>query len=185
MNFAISVTQKQLFEFLLYVAPVRPVFIWGPPGIGKSSIVREFAEQVGLPCVSLLGSQLAPEDLIGVLVEQRAPVKQEYYIGVTWDGFARKPVMICSDMGGIDIEEVAEKHPEHVARAHFSTFEPLQEFKFKELVASLGITGNELNQLSRIVARNAPTRSRRTSRRCGSTPSREASPPTASPRCGR
>jgi hypothetical protein len=66
MNSAIAVTQKQLFDFLLNVAPVRPVFIWGPPGIGKSSIVREFAAQVGLPCVSLLGSQLAPEDLIGV-----------------------------------------------------------------------------------------------------------------------
>jgi hypothetical protein len=66
MNSSITVTQKSLFDFLLNVAPVRPVFIWGPPGIGKSSIVREFAEQVGLPCVSLLGSQLAPEDLIGV-----------------------------------------------------------------------------------------------------------------------
>jgi hypothetical protein len=66
MNSSITLTQKQLFEFLLNVAPVRPVFIWGPPGIGKSSIVRDFAEQVGLPCVSLLGSQLAPEDLIGV-----------------------------------------------------------------------------------------------------------------------
>jgi succinyl-CoA synthetase beta subunit len=40
-------------------------------------------------------------------------VAQEYYVGVTWDGFARKPVMIFSDMGGIDIEEVAEKHPDH------------------------------------------------------------------------
>lgn len=66
MNASNSITQKQLFDFLLNVATVRPVFIWGPPGIGKSSIVREFAAQVGLPCVSLLGTQLAPEDLIGV-----------------------------------------------------------------------------------------------------------------------
>jgi hypothetical protein len=42
------------------------VFIWGPPGVGKSSLVRQFAGQVGIPCVSLLGSQLAPEDIIGV-----------------------------------------------------------------------------------------------------------------------
>src|SRR5689334_17050337 len=66
MNAAITVTQKQLSEFLLNVAVVRPVFIWGPPGIGKSSLVQQFAAEVGLPCVSLLGSQLAPEDLIGV-----------------------------------------------------------------------------------------------------------------------
>lgn len=45
---------------------VRPVFIWGAPGIGKSSIVQQFASQLGLSCVSMLGSQLAPEDIIGV-----------------------------------------------------------------------------------------------------------------------
>jgi hypothetical protein len=66
MNSTITFTQKQLFEFLLNVAIVRPVFIWGPPGVGKSAIVQEFAHQLGLPCVSLLGSQLAPEDIIGV-----------------------------------------------------------------------------------------------------------------------
>ena len=66
MNLAVSVNQKQLMEVLLDVATVRPVFIWGAPGIGKSSIVEQFAAAVGLPCVSLLGSQLAPEDIIGV-----------------------------------------------------------------------------------------------------------------------
>lgn len=92
-----------------------------------------------------------------VLVESKQPVMKEYYAGVIYDAIAKLPVAIFSDMGGIDIEEVAEKHPEHVARAHFSTFQPLQEFKFKELVASLGISGNELNQLSRIVTRLART----------------------------
>src|SRR5919198_3160097 len=66
MNLTATLTPKQLAEFLLTVAPFRPVFIWGPPGIGKSSLVQQFAAEVGLPCVSLLGSQLAPEDLIGV-----------------------------------------------------------------------------------------------------------------------
>jgi hypothetical protein len=66
MNAAVTLTQKQLSYFLLNVAVVRPVFIWGPPGIGKSALVERFAGEVGLPCVSLLGSQLAPEDLIGV-----------------------------------------------------------------------------------------------------------------------
>lgn len=66
MNLTVSVNQKQLMDILLNVAVVRPVFIWGAPGIGKSAIVEQFAEAVGLPCVSLLGSQLAPEDIIGV-----------------------------------------------------------------------------------------------------------------------
>ena len=66
MNIPITVNQTELLDVLLNVAVTRPVFIWGAPGIGKSSIVENFAESLGLPCVSLLGSQLAPEDIIGV-----------------------------------------------------------------------------------------------------------------------
>ncbi len=66
MNAPVTVTPRELSEFLLNVAITRPVFIWGQPGIGKSSLVRQFSDQLGLPCVSLLGSQLAPEDIIGV-----------------------------------------------------------------------------------------------------------------------
>ena len=66
MNLSIELTQNALKEFLLNVAIVRPVFVWGAPGIGKSSLVEQFAAEVGMECVSLLGSQLAPEDIIGV-----------------------------------------------------------------------------------------------------------------------
>ncbi len=66
MSEPITLTQRQLPEFLLQVATVRPVMVLGAPGIGKTALVNEFAGMVGLPCVSLLGSQLAPEDLIGV-----------------------------------------------------------------------------------------------------------------------
>ncbi len=93
----------------------------------------------------------------GVLVEKKSPVKKEYYAGVIYDAIAKLPVAIFSDMGGIDIEEVAETHPAHVARMHFSTFAPFQEYKMKELVASLGISGGELNALSRICSQLAQT----------------------------
>src|SRR3954449_1216482 len=63
---AATITPQQLPELLLHLAVVRPVFLWGAPGIGKSSLVRAFAESLGLECVTLLGTQLAPEDLIGV-----------------------------------------------------------------------------------------------------------------------
>lgn len=66
MNLAYTVTQNELSELLLNISPIRPVFIWGAPGIGKSALVQKFADDVGLPCVSLLGSQLAPEDIIGI-----------------------------------------------------------------------------------------------------------------------
>jgi hypothetical protein len=66
MQAPVTLSIPQIQDFLLHVALVRPVFIWGAPGIGKSSLVEQFAGKLNMECVTLLGSQLAPEDLIGI-----------------------------------------------------------------------------------------------------------------------
>src|SRR5437667_1563075 len=88
----------------------------------------------------------------GVLVDARAAIKQEYYAGVIYDGFRKLPTYVFSDMGGIDIEEVAETHPDRIGRGHFSTILPRMDFRAKDVVASLGITGSELNRLTPILS---------------------------------
>lgn len=90
-----------------------------------------------------------------VLVEERVDVAKEYYAGVIYDALAKRPVLLFSDMGGIDIEEVAEKYPEHVARRHFSSLLPFSDYVAKEAIASLGITGQELTSLVPVVTRLA------------------------------
>jgi succinyl-CoA synthetase beta subunit/citryl-CoA synthetase large subunit len=67
----------------------------------------------------------------------------------------RPPVMIFSDMGGIDIEQVAEEHPEHVVKANFSALTPFSDFQAKEMIRSLGIGGGELVRLTDAMARLA------------------------------
>jgi succinyl-CoA synthetase beta subunit len=91
----------------------------------------------------------------GVLVDSKAPIKQEYYAGVIYDGVRKLPTFVFSDMGGIDIEEVAETHPERIGRQHFSTLLPPMDFRAKDAVAQVGITGSELNRLTPILARLA------------------------------
>ena len=87
-----------------------------------------------------------------VLVEARTTVKREYYVAIAYDALAKKPVIIFSDMGGIDIEEVAEKHPDHVVKQHLSTIIRFADFRVKELLRSLGIDSAELNPLTQIVS---------------------------------
>src|SRR3954454_9470892 len=91
----------------------------------------------------------------GVLVDSKASVKQEYYAGVVWDGIRKQPVMLFSDMGGIDIEEVAETHPDHVGRGHFSTIEPFSDHQAKEVIAQTGVSGRQLQRITPILARLA------------------------------
>jgi len=91
----------------------------------------------------------------GVLVDPKADVDQEFYVGVVWDGIRKQPVIIFSPVGGIDIEQVAEEQPDKVGRRHFSNILPLSEFAAKEVIASTGVTGSDLNKLVPIVLRLA------------------------------
>ena len=109
-------------------------------------------EQAETAAETILELEISGHRPRGVLVEGRQVITQEYYAAVTWDGSAKRPVMILSDMGGIDIEEVAERHPEHIARRHCSTLRPISDYLAKQLVADLGIMGPDLNRLTRIVA---------------------------------
>ena len=88
----------------------------------------------------------------GVLVDPKAEVEQEYYAGVVWDGTRKQPVMIFSPMGGIDIEEVAETHPEAVGRRHLSNLMEASDYEAKEVIASTGVTGRALQRATPVMA---------------------------------
>jgi succinyl-CoA synthetase beta subunit/citryl-CoA synthetase large subunit len=132
----------------------------GGPVVLKSQVLSggrmkaggvKFAESPGeakRAADAILALEIGGQLPLGVLVEMKARVKQEYYLGVTYDAIAKQPVAIFSDMGGIDIEEVAEQHPGHVAKLHFSSLLPFSDYRMKELVSSLGIGGGALTALT-------------------------------------
>jgi succinyl-CoA synthetase beta subunit len=91
----------------------------------------------------------------GVLVDPKADVAQEYYAGVVWDGTAKRPLMLFSDMGGIDIEQVASEHPDQVGRGHLSNLMAPADYQAKEVIAQIGLTGRELTSATPILARLA------------------------------
>src|SRR3954451_19912132 len=103
----------------------------------------------------VLGLTIDGHDPRGVLVDPRAEVEREYYAGVVWDGLRKQPVMLFSDMGGIDIEEVAASHPDHVGRRHFDNLRPVSDYMAKECIAQTGVTGSRLNRLTPILTRLA------------------------------
>ena len=100
---------------------------------------------------AVLGLEINGQRPAGVLVEQAPPVAQEYYAAVTWDAAARRPVVVFSDMGGIDVEEVAERHPDRLSRTRLSNLRPFSDFEAKLAVSAVGVTGGHLGRLSRIV----------------------------------
>lgn len=114
MNLPFTVTQTELSDLLLNLSPIRPVFIWGAPGIVKSALVQQFADDVGMPCVSLLGSQLAPEDIAGrVAVKGRGGTVLQPAVDLlehAADFPKNGPILIITDA---EIEHDLKVHHEH------------------------------------------------------------------------
>src|SRR5439155_1722884 len=61
-----TVTLSQARDLIRCLSHEQSVLLLSPPGVGKSDVVRQAAEAEGLECKSLLGTQIAPEDVSGV-----------------------------------------------------------------------------------------------------------------------
>jgi hypothetical protein len=62
----IEITLSQAKELIKTMAARESILLLSAPGVGKSDIVRQAAQEAGLPVRSLLGTQIAPEDVSGI-----------------------------------------------------------------------------------------------------------------------
>lgn len=61
-----TVTLSEAKSLIRCLSHEQSILLLSPPGVGKSDVVRQAAAESGLPCKSLLGTQIAPEDVSGV-----------------------------------------------------------------------------------------------------------------------
>lgn len=73
------------------------------------------------------------EPVNSVLVEERLPIAKEAYCAIAIDRTTKKPVLMVSRFGGMDIEEVAEQHPHSIAKVFVDTAIGYSPFIGREL----------------------------------------------------
>jgi succinyl-CoA synthetase beta subunit len=74
-----------------------------------------------------------------VLVEEAADIDKEIYLGITNDRAARKPVIIASSAGGIEIEEVARQTPEKIIRTHIDPLLGLRDYQARDIAVGIDL----------------------------------------------
>ena len=69
-----TLTLQQAKSLVTALAREQSLLLLSAPGVGKSDVIRQAAQDAGLPCRSLLGTQIAPEDVSGIprIVGQRS-----------------------------------------------------------------------------------------------------------------
>ncbi|MFO7638287.1 MAG: ADP-forming succinate--CoA ligase subunit beta [bacterium] len=88
-------------------------------GRGKAGGVKKVdrQEQVEQVAAGILGMDIKGLRVEKVLVAECADIRQEFYVGIIVDRSSRKPVLMASAAGGVEIEQVARETPEKILKA--------------------------------------------------------------------
>ena len=87
----------------------------------------------------ILGMTIKGYTVKEVWCETAQDITRELYLGLTLDRDARKPVLILSAKGGMEIEEVAETHPEAIAKLHPDPWRGPLPFEVRDLIFRSGL----------------------------------------------
>ena len=96
---------------------------------------------------TLVTKQTGPEGrrVQTLLLAEGVKIKQEFYLAVLLDRANSRPLIMASTEGGMDIEEVAEKHPEKIFREHIDPAVGIMPFQARKISAALGLKGDLFN----------------------------------------
>ncbi len=101
--------------------------------------VREYANQI--MGMQLVTHQTSPtgQKVRRLLVEEGADIKKELYVSLVTDRISQRVVLMASSEGGMNIEEVAEKHPELIHKIEIDPATGLQDKEADDIAAKIGV----------------------------------------------
>jgi len=83
-----------------------------------------------------------------ILIEEAIPHEVELYAAIVLDRSARRPVVLASKYGGMDIEEIAREKPESIVRQHVDPFIGLKGYQARKVGKLIGLKGKALASFS-------------------------------------
>jgi succinyl-CoA synthetase beta subunit len=90
--------------------------------------------------------------LVSKLLVAAAPeIKKELYLAVLLDRAVSRPLIMASTEGGVDIEEVAEKTPEKIVKAHIDPAVGIMPYQARRLAVELGLNGDLIAAAARLI----------------------------------
>jgi succinyl-CoA synthetase beta subunit len=125
-------------------------------GRGKAGGVKlaEDPDDAEQKAKDILGLDINGHVVRRLWIERASDIAKEYYLSVTFDRGAKKPLFMLTTEGGVEIEQVAEETPEKLARLHVDPLEGYQPYQARRLIYGAGIDDpGEQKQILAIVGK--------------------------------
>jgi len=114
------------------------VLVGGRGKAGGVKVAKDSQEAEQL-ATQILGMEIKGLPVRKVLVDEAAAIANEIYFAITNDRAAKKPVIIASSEGGMEIEEVAAKNPEKISKVHIDPLLGLREYQARDVAIAIDL----------------------------------------------
>ena len=128
-------------------------------GRGKAGGIKlaKNADEAEEHARAILGMDIRGLTVHELWIERGSDIASEYYAAVIFDRSAKKPLVMLSSMGGMDVEQIADEHPDAIARIHVDPLIGFRAFHGRRLAFESGIdadvvrpTADMLSKLYRV-----------------------------------
>jgi succinyl-CoA synthetase beta subunit len=139
---------RQKAEEIGFPVVIKAQVLTGGRGLAGGVQVAESQDQVEKVARRILKSSIRGLPVQRVMVAKKVAVAQEFYLGVTIDGYSGTPVVIFSTAGGVSIEEMTKAHPELVVSRQVPIATGLRLSEAEKIVQETGLDGEESTTLA-------------------------------------
>src|SRR3954451_11459272 len=102
---------------------------------------------------AILGMDIKGHTVHEVWVEAASDIASEYYASIVFDRSAKKPLVLLSTQGGVDIEEVADSDPDAIARLHVDPLLGFQDFHARRLAFGAGVDSDVVRPIGALLTK--------------------------------
>jgi succinyl-CoA synthetase beta subunit len=128
------------------------VLIGGRGKAGGIKVVSDHYE-ARAAAQAILGMDIRGHTVHEVWVEAASDIAEEYYASIVFDRSAKAPLLMLSTQGGMDIEEVAERDPNAIARLHVDPLIGFQGFHGRRLAFEAGVADDVVRPVGALLAK--------------------------------
>jgi succinyl-CoA synthetase beta subunit len=136
---ATATEARQIAEELGGHVVIKSQILVGGRGKAGGIRVAKSAKEAEDLATQILGMEIKGLPVRKVLVDEAANIDQEIYLGITNDRAARRPVLMASSAGGVEIEEVARTNPEKIIKIHIDPLLGLRDFQARDVAIGIDL----------------------------------------------
>jgi succinyl-CoA synthetase beta subunit/citryl-CoA synthetase large subunit len=124
-------------------------------GRGKAGAIQKAGtpDQAAAVARELLGRTVLNFPVERLLASAPVAIAQEMFVAITFDSMSRKPIVLFSAQGGIDVEAILERDPASLIQRPFALSQGLQPFAAREIAAAAGLQGKTLLAVADVLVR--------------------------------